>query len=105
MGGFSLTDEALTLLDAELVLLIDHGEAEIGQLGIPVQERVGSYQDLGLGIVAGEKRIEAVFLSGGSAQADAKAQGIEPAPEVKIVLFGQNLGRGHQGRLATAFHG
>ena len=49
--------------------------------------------------------IKGVFFAGGGAEADAEAEGVEPAAEVEVVLLGEDLGGGHEGGLAAGFDG
>ena len=48
VGGGALADEAVALLDAEFMLFVDDGEAEVGEFGVAVEEGVGADEDLGL---------------------------------------------------------
>ncbi len=105
VGRGALFGEAGALLDAEFVLFVDDGEAEVGEFGVAVEEGVGADEDLGERGGGGGEGVEAVFLAGGGAEADAETEGVEVAAEVEVVLFGEDLGGGHEGGLAAAFDG
>ena len=61
--AFALQQRAL--LDAEAVLLVDHRDAEVRELGVAVEQRVGADEDVDLAAV--EARRDAPALGRGRA--------------------------------------
>jgi hypothetical protein len=115
-----LLDEFCALEDAEFVLLIDDGEAEVVEAGALVKQRVGADDDLRAGwrcgalgagladygidpcavIEEGHRGLGA-FRAG--AQGDVEAERAEPALAIEVMLFGEDLRGGHEGGLRAGF--
>ena len=88
--GARPSDERLPLLDAEPVLLVDHGHREARQLDVLLDQRVRADDEVRIGIAlhrAGEQR---------DADAELRAQRLDR----QEVLLGERLGRRHQRALA-----
>ena len=116
-SAFGLRLEQRALLDAEAVLLVDHREAELGELGVAVEQRVRADEDVDL--VAREALRDAAALGRGRAvgeQLDAhrpvaeqRALGADREPfehlhRAEVVLLGEHLGRRHERTLVAALH-
>src|SRR5260370_10948964 len=103
-GGF--VHEALTLEDAEAVLIVNGDAAEAGGGSVVVDERVGADDELRF---AGANALEdGGFLSGFQAadeELDAIASFGEDAARGKKMLDGENFRGGHQSSLRVVFDG
>ena len=89
------------------MLFVDHHDPEATELDVGLEQRVGSYDDLGLArcetlplapAIAGFER------AGKNPQAVVGTALVEQPPEVPVVLLGQDLGRRHQRRLVAVVH-
>ena len=101
------------LLDAEAVLLVDDDEAEVGELHGLLEQRVGADDDARLP----RRRLEQRPLAGrgrqragqqrdprrvlGAAEHPAAREVTEHRGQRAVVLLGEHLGGGEQGRLRT----
>lgn len=122
--GVALGDESGALGDAEFVLFVDDGEAELRKADAVVEKGVGA--DENVGKVFGElvvgfwgargvrrdrqdvclthrQNARVTFIGG--AEGHTEAEGGEPALGVLIVLLGKDLGGSHEGGLMTGFDG
>src|SRR5260370_9041293 len=103
-GGF--VHEALTLEDAEAVMLVNGDETEAGEGDVVFDERVGADDELRF---AGANALEdGGFLSGFQAadeELDAIASFGEDAARGKKMLDGENFRGGHQSSLRVVFDG
>ena len=105
-AALALCAEVHALAHPEAVLLVDDGEAEVAEGDVLLEERVGADEDVDL---AGRQRGE----PGGALGAlVAAGQDVEPHPgglgerlQRQEVLAGEDLGRGHQRRLAAGLDG
>ena len=52
VGLVTLAAQQRALLDAEAVLLVDHRDTEVAELGVAVEERVRTDEDVDLAVVA-----------------------------------------------------
>ena len=113
-GGVpGLGGERGALLDAEAVLLVDDDQAEVGELHLLLEQRVGADHDpglaaggveqrlgaLGRGHRAGEQRDPGRLV--GAAEHAALGEVAEHRGDRAVVLLGEHLGRREQRRLAA----
>jgi hypothetical protein len=85
------------------VLFVDDGNGEGLELHVFGEEGVGADEDVGGAI--GEGREDAVSVGGGRAageEFDASARPFEQARDARVVLLGEDLGRGHEAGLLGA---
>ena len=99
IGLVALRLQDLALLDAEAVLLVDDGEPEPLEGDAALDEGVGADGDLHRTV--GEPLANRGRRTGGAHQLDAAALA-EQALQVGEMLFGEELGRRHEGGLETA---
>ena len=94
--------EVHALADAEAVLLVDDGEAEVAEGDVGLEERVGADEDGDLaGGEGGELGGALGALVAAGQQVEADAGGLGERRERVEVLAGEDLGRRHQRRLAA----
>ena len=108
--------QRVTLLHPEPVLLVDHHQAQVGELDLLLEQGVGADHDPG---VAGEHVGQRGSPGGrpdrpgeqghaggvlGRAELAGLGQRAEHAGDRPVVLLGEHLGRGEQGRLAARVH-
>ncbi len=90
-------------MNAETVLLVDDDQAEILELDIVLKERMGSDDDARLSRGDGGQPLLALASLVATREPERfDAQGPEPTSQAALVLFGQQLGRRHQGRLTPS---
>jgi hypothetical protein len=102
----SLGAQGPPLADAEAVLLVDHGQAEGFERPVLLDQGVGSDQDVDLAGGAGVP--DALLLRPAQTTADqvhVQPEGCQQAGDGAMVLLGEDLGRGHQGRLVAVADG
>ena len=102
----ALLAEVHALADAEAVLLVDDGEAEVGEGDVLLEEGVGADDDRGLAGGEGRElgRALAALVAAGQ-EVEADAGGLGEGREGEEVLAGEDLGRGHHRRLAAGLDG
>ena len=88
-------DERLPLLDAEAMLLVDHGHGEPRQLDAVLNQRVRAHHELRVGIA----------LDRPSQQCDTDAELRAQSFDREKVLLRKRLGRRHQRTLALSLDG
>ncbi len=106
---FALADEGLALGHAELVLFVDHDEPEpVLEPGSAVEEGVrADGEGPGRTSIASRVREEgqvARFVAGSGEKADPDPERGEPVAEGGEMLFCQDLGGRHEGRIAARLH-
>ena len=113
-GGLpGLVGERGALLDAEAVLLVDHDQAEVEELDLLLEQRVGADDDAGLAGGQPGQRLGALGLGHragqqldgrglrGAAEHPAGGQVAEQRGDRAVVLLGQHLGGREQRGLAA----
>ena len=99
-AGIALGLKALTLVDAETMLFVDHGEGQPVETDGVLEQGVGADGDLGL--ARGEGGETDAALGGGVAagQQDGRDPGgLQHRGQPLPVLTGEDFGRGHEGGL------
>ena len=108
--------QRVALLHPEPVLLVDHHQPEVGELDLLLEQGVGADHDAGVaGEHVGQRRPpggrpdrpgEQGHAGGvlGGAELAGLGQRAEHAGDGPVVLLGQYLGRGEQGRLTARVH-
>ena len=89
--------ERRALLDAEAVLLVDHGDREVAQLETLLDQRVRPDHDVGA-----ERRLPLALSRRAREQRAADAELEAEVGDREEVLLGERLGRRHQRALAPA---
>ena len=92
------------LRHAELVLLIDDGEAEILERNTLVKQRMRPDDDIRASSSPETERKKAFFLSRRPSGAKLDSERLEPAAEDGVMLLGQDLGGRHERGLEAGFH-
>ena len=90
--------ERLALLDAEAVLLVDHGDGEVAQVDAFLDERVRADEDARAGVAL-------ALRHRAGQQPDADADLPAELLDREEVLLGERLGRRHQRAAVAAFYG
>ena len=103
----ALGAEVHALADAEAVLLVDDGEAEVVEGHVGLEEGVGADQDRGVAV--GERARACAARSAPLSRPVSRSRRTPAASasgrERVVVLAGEDLGRGHQRRLAAGLDG
>ncbi len=98
--------QALLLLDAEVLLLVDDQQAQVAEAHRLGQERMGADDDVDL--AGGKLRAGLALRSAGDEPrelADLHRQAAKAVREGPVVLAGQQRGRHHDSHLATTHDG
>ena len=116
-GSSPLPPEQRALLDTEPVLLVDHRDAEVAELGVAVEQRVRADEDVDLAVLHrgrqpsafGGGRAVGEQLDAHGPVAEQRAVGRdgetgEQRGRREVVLFGEHLGRRHERALVPALH-
>ena len=90
--------QRLALLDAEAVLLVDHGDGEVAQVDALLDERMRADEDARAGVAL-------ALRHRAGQQPDADADLPAELLDRQEVLLGQRLGRRHQRAAVAAFYG
>jgi hypothetical protein len=94
------------LVNAEPVLLVDHSQGEVPVHHRFLEQGVGADHDLGLSIGDALEQLGAFLaLGAGCEHGNLDTGRFGHFPDRGVVLAGEDLGRGHQHRLASGFDG
>ncbi len=102
IGPQAFLPELRALHDPEAVLFVDNDQPELPEQNVLLNERVRANNDHA---VTGGYFGKVALLGTGGLEGNLDAERFCKLHDIQIVLLGQNLGRRHQGRLISAFHG
>ena len=102
----SFFSQGEALMHAEPVLFIDDDQGEALEYHLLLEDGVGAHHHLDAAVRDGGQRLfPRLALLLARQPADLDAERFQPPGEVDGVLFGQQLGRGHQPHLAAVADG
>ena len=104
-AALALAAQSEPLLDPEAVLLVDDDEPEVRERHFRLEQGVRSHRDRGLAAGDAGQGPAALATPEPARQPDhVDPERIEPSPEAREVLLGEQLGGRHEGDLALAGH-
>ena len=87
------------------MLFVDDRQPQAGKLHLFLNQRVGTHHNVGRAAFNGRQQLLPECLALGTLEEDhSQTKGLDKCLDIKRVLLGENLGRGHHRRLVAILH-